>query len=67
MDLLKFYVLLMQSGSEEKENHKSLWNDDEEKPNEPSPEEVANDGSVQGAAPEIVSVDEVIAEAVGNL
>jgi hypothetical protein len=23
MDLLKFYVLLMQSGSEEKENHKS--------------------------------------------
>ncbi len=59
--------MAMLSELQDKDKHKSLWNDDEEKPNEPSPEEVANDGSVQGTAPEVVSVDEVISQAVGDL
>ena len=63
----KNMAMLSELQDKDKEKHKSLWNDDEEKPNEPSPEEVANDGSVQGTAPEVVSVDEVISQAVGDL
>ena len=63
----KNMAMLSELQEKDKEKHKSLWNDDEEKPNEPSPEEVANDGSVQGTAPEVVSVDEVISQAVGDL
>ena len=63
----KNMAMLSELQDKDKEKHKSLWNDDEEKPNEPSTEEVANDGSVQGTAPEVVSVDEVISQAVGDL
>ena len=63
----KNMAMLSELQDKDKEKHKSLWNDDEEKPNEPSPKEVANDGSVQGTAPEVVSVDEVISQAVGDL
>ncbi len=63
----KNMAMLSELQDKDKEKHKSLWNDDEEKPNEPSPEEVSNDGSVQGTAPEVVSVDEVISQAVGDL
>ena len=63
----KNMAMLSELQDKDKAKHKSLWNDDEEKPNEPSPEEVANDGSVQGTAPEVVSVDEVISQAVGDL
>lgn len=62
----KNMAMLSELQDKEKEKHKSLWKDEEEKPNEPSPEEIANDGTVQGTAPEIVSADEVIAEAIGN-
>lgn len=60
----KNMAMLSELQEKEKEKHKSLWKDEEEKPNGPSPEEVANDGTVHGTAPEVVSAEEVIASAV---
>ncbi|MCM1127367.1 MAG: hypothetical protein NC429_12965 [Lachnospiraceae bacterium] len=50
----------------DRKKHDSLWDDDEEKPDNPNPMDVANDGSLQGSAPDVVSAEEVIASAVGD-
>lgn len=61
----KNMAMLSELQDKEKEKHKSLWKDEEEKPGKPSPEEVANDGTVHGSAPEVVSIEEVVASAGG--
>lgn len=50
----------------DREKYNSLWDDDEEKPDNPDPMDVADEGTLQGSAPDIVSAEEVIASAVGN-
>lgn len=62
----KNMAMLSELREKDKEKHDSLWNDDEEKPDNPDPMDVANDGTLQGAAPDIVSAEEVVASAVGD-
>lgn len=62
----KNMAMLSELQDKDKEKHDSLWDDDEEKPDNPDPMDVANNGSLQGEAPEIVSAEEVVASAVGD-
>lgn len=51
---------------EKREKYKSLWGDDEEKPDNPDPNEAANSADVSFAAPEIVDVADVMESASGE-
>ena len=62
----KNLAMLSELQDKDRKKHDSLWDDDEEKPDNPDPMDVANDGTLQGTAPEIVSVEEVVASAVGD-
>lgn len=62
----KNMAMLSELQDKDKEKHDSLWDDDEEKPDNPDPMDVANNGTLQGEAPEIVSAEEVVASAVGD-
>lgn len=62
----KNLAMLSELQDKDKEKYDSLWDDDEEKPDNPDPMDVANDGTLQGTAPEIVSAEEVVASAVGD-
>ena len=62
----KNLAMLNELQDKDRKKHDSLWDDDEEKPDNPDPMDVANDGTLQGAAPEIVSAEEVVASAVGD-
>lgn len=62
----KNMAMLSELRDKDKEKYDSLWDDDEEKPGNPDPMDVANNGALQGEAPEIVSVAEVVASAVGD-
>lgn len=62
----KNLAVLSELQDKDKEKHDSLWDDDEEKPDNPDPMDVANNGALQGEAPEIVSAAEVVASAVGD-
>ncbi|MBD5472179.1 MAG: hypothetical protein HDR20_04560 [Lachnospiraceae bacterium] len=62
----KNLAMLSELQDKDRKKHDSLWDDDEEKPDNPDPMDVANDGTLQGAAPEIVSAEEVVASAVGD-
>lgn len=62
----KNMAMLSELRDKDKEKYDSLWDDDEEKPDNPNPMDVANDGTLQGTAPDIVSATEVVASAVGD-
>lgn len=62
----KNMAMLSELRDKDKEKYDSLWDDDEEKPDNPNPMDVANDGTLQGTAPDIVSAEEVVASAVGD-
>lgn len=62
----KNLAMLNELQDKDRKKHDSLWDDDEEKPDNPDPMDVANDGTLQGTAPDIVSAEEVIASAVGD-
>lgn len=62
----KNMAMLSELRDKDKEKYDSLWDDDEEKPDNPNPMDVANDGTLQGTAPDIVSAEEVAASAVGD-
>lgn len=62
----KNMAMLSELRDKDKEKYDSLWDDDEEKPDNPDPMDVANDGTLQGTAPDIVSAEEVVASAVGD-
>lgn len=62
----KNMAMLSELRDKDKEKYDSLWDDDEEKPDNPNPMDVANDGTLQGTAPDIVSAEEVVVSAVGD-
>lgn len=62
----KNLAMLNELQDKDRKKHDSLWDDDEEKPDNPDPMDVANDGTLQGTAPDIVSAEEVVASAVGD-
>lgn len=62
----KNMAMLSELRDKDKEKYDSLWDDDEEKPDNPDPMDVANDGTLQGTAPDVVSAAEVVASAVGD-
>lgn len=62
----KNLAMLNELQDKDRKKHDSLWDDDEEKPDNPDPMDVANDGTLQGTAPDIVSAEEVIASAAGD-
>ncbi len=62
----KNMAMLSELRDKDKEKYDSLWDDDEEKPDNPDPMDVANNGALQGTAPDIVSAEEVVASAVGD-
>ena len=51
---------------EKREKYKSLWEDDEEKPDNPDPDETANSAEVSFDAPELVDASDVIASATAG-
>lgn len=63
----KNMAMLSELRDKDKEKHDSLWDDEEDKPDNPDPMEVADNGELQGAAPDIVSAEEVVASAVGDM
>lgn len=63
----KNMAMLSELRDKDKEKHDSLWDDEEDKPNNPDPMDVANDGELHGSAPDIVSAEEVVASAVGDV
>lgn len=44
---------------EKRKEYESLWDDEEEKPQNPDPEEVANNAEFSGDLPEVVSIGEI--------
>ena len=62
----KNLAMLNELQDKDRKKHDSLWDDDEEKPDNPDPMDVANDGTLQGTTPDIVSAEEVIASAAGD-
>lgn len=51
---------------EKREKYKSLWEDDEEKPDNPDPDEVANSAEAPAAAPELADAADVMESAVSS-
>ena len=58
--------IAMMKELEKREKYKSMWEDDEEKPDNPDPNETANSAEVSFDAPELVDASDVIASATAG-